>query len=113
MWNPANTPPDKNPDFLRRLVVVDRPPFSGERWTHVAVTWTGLDAGGAGSASLYLNGKLISSAKGIREPFEWDPSVLAIRLGVNYSGLMDEVALFNRALSESDIGALYGAGAGR
>ena len=113
VWNPANTPPDKNPDFLRRLVVVDRPPFSRERWTHVAVTWTGLDAGGAGSASLYLNGKFISSATGIREPFEWDRSVLAIRLGVNYSGLMDEVALFNRALSEGDVGALYGTGSGR
>src|SRR6185295_12295678 len=113
VWNPANTPPDKNPDFLRRLVVVDRPPFTGERWTHVAVTWKGLDAGGAGSASLYLNGKLISSATGIREPFEWDRSQLAIRLGVNYSGLMDEVALFNRALSEGEIGALYGVGGGR
>ena len=79
----------------------------------MAVTWTGLDAGGAGSASLYLNGKLISSATGIREPFEWDRSQLAIRLGVNYSGLMDEVALFNRALSEGEIGALYGVGGGR
>jgi hypothetical protein len=110
VWNPADTPPDKNPDFLRRLVVVDRPPFSREHWTHVAVTWTGLDAGGAGSASLFLNGKLISSATGIREPFEWDRSPLAIRLGVNYSGLMDEVALFDRALSERDIAMLYGSG---
>jgi hypothetical protein len=109
-WNPANTPSDRNPDFLRRLVVVDRPPFSREGWTHVAVTWTNLDAGGAGSASLYLNGKLISSTPGIREAFEWDLSQLAIRLGVNYSGLMDEVAVFDRALSARDIEALYLAG---
>jgi hypothetical protein len=111
-WNPTNTPPDKNPDFLRRLVAVERPPFSQERWTHVAVTWTGLGSG-AGSASLFLNGKLISSATGIREPFSWDPARLAIRLGVNYTGLMDEVAAFERALSESEVAALYRAGAGK
>jgi len=26
-WNPANTAPDKNPDFNNRLVVVKRTPF--------------------------------------------------------------------------------------
>jgi hypothetical protein len=110
VWNPADIPPDKNPDFLKRLVVVDQPPFGRERWTHVLVTWTGLNAGAAGSASLFLNGKLISSATGIREPFEWDPSLLAIRLGVNYTGLMDEVAVFDRALSARDVAALHKAG---
>ena len=74
------------------------------------VTWTGLNAGAAGSASLFLNGKLISSATGIREPFEWDPSLLAIRLGVNYTGLMDEVAVFDRALSARNFAALLKAG---
>ncbi len=110
VWNPADTPPDKNPDFIKRLVVVERPPFSKERWTHVAVTWSGLDAGGAGSASLFLNGKPISPTGPIREPFEWDPQRLAIRLGVNYVGLMDEMAVFDRALSEGDITTLYRAG---
>lgn len=112
-WNPANTPPDTNPDFLRRLVVVERPPFSNERWTHVAVTWKGLDAGGAGSATLFLNGKLVSSVTGIREPFEWDPARMAIRLGIGYTGLMDEVATFDRALNERDIAALYRGGSGQ
>jgi hypothetical protein len=111
VWNPADTPPDKNPDFMKRLVVVDHPPFTRERWTHVLVTWTGL--GKAGSASLFLNGKLVSSTTGIREPFEWDSSRVAIRLGVNYTGLMDEVAVFDKALSERDVSALYLAGSGK
>jgi hypothetical protein len=111
IWNPADTPPDKNPDFIKRLVVVEHPPFTRERWTHVVVTWTGL--GKAGSASLFLNGKLISSAAGISELFEWDPSKVAIRLGVNYSGLMDEVAVFDKALSEREITALYRAGSAK
>lgn len=107
VWNPADTPPDKNPDFIKRLVVVERPPFSAGRWTHVVVTWSALDKPGQGTASLFLNGKLVSSVKGINEPFEWDRSKLAIRLGVNYVGLMDEVAVFDRPLSESEIANLF------
>ena len=48
---------------------------------------------------------------GIREPFEWDMSRVALRLGVNYIGLMDEVALFDRALSGVDVTSLRRAGA--
>jgi concanavalin A-like lectin/glucanase superfamily protein len=111
-WNPSNLPSDKNPDFAKRLVTVERPPFSRDQWTHVAITWTGL-GGGSASASLFLNGKMISSSTGIREPFEWDPSLLALRLGLSYVGLMDELAAFDRALSEKDIGALHDAGSAR
>jgi hypothetical protein len=106
-WNPTDTPPDKNPDFLRRLVVVERPPFAGDRWTHVAVTWSNLGVSGApASAALYLNGKLISVTPVIREAFVWDHARSAIRLGVNYVGLMDEIMIFRRALSERDIATI-------
>ena len=104
-WNPSNTPSDKNADFTKRLVLVERPPFTRERWTNVSVTWTTL-GGGAGSASLYLDGKLAGTAANIKEPFEWDPARLAIRLGVNYVGLMDEVAIFDRALTGREIATL-------
>jgi hypothetical protein len=50
-----------------------------------------------------VNGKRIGEAAVIREPFTWDPSQLAIRLGVNYTGLMDELAVFDRVLSEAEI----------
>jgi hypothetical protein len=111
-WNPANTPPDKNPAFERRLITVKQPPFTGDKWTHVAVTWSGL-GGGKGSAALYLNGKLVSTAAEIAEPFEWDPSRVAIRLGVNYIGLMDEIAVFDRTLSAGDVAALHTAAQAR
>lgn len=112
-WNPADVPPDKNPVFLQRLVVVDRPPFARERWTHIAFTWSGLNTGGNGTASLFLNGKLVSSRTGIREPFEWDREKLALRLGVGYVGLMDELATFDRALSESEVALLFRQGSGQ
>lgn len=112
IWNPENKPPDKNPDFLQRLVIVERPPFTRERWTHVVATWSGLNAPG-GSASLWVNGKPVAPPKRIGEAFEWDAARVTIRLGVNYTGLMDEVTVFDRALSEADLTALYRSAAGQ
>jgi hypothetical protein len=105
-WNPSNLAPDKNPDFVRRLVVVERPPFTRETWTQVVVTWSDLGSE-RGTAALYLNGRLVSNSTGIREPFVWDASKLSIRLGVNYTGWMDELAVFDRALNSSEVGMLF------
>ena len=108
VWNPEALQSDKNPDFLQRLVVVKEPPFARGKWTHVAITFSGLNASGrGGSAKLYLNSRLQGTAPEIREPFSWDPSRAAIRLGVNYVGLYDEVSTFNRALNEKEIQTLY------
>jgi hypothetical protein len=107
-WNPNNQAPDKNPDFTRRLVVVERPPFARETWTHVVVAWSKLGSE-QGTGTLYLNGKLISNTSAVREPFVWDVSKVAIRLGVNYTGFMDELAVFNRALNASEVGMLFDA----
>jgi hypothetical protein len=109
VWNPQDIPPDKNPDFIKRLIVVPQPPFGRENWTHVGITWTGL-GGKDGSAALYLNGKLISNRTGIAEPFAWDTRRLGIRLGVSYTGLVDEIAAFDRPLSAAEIASLHKAG---
>jgi len=101
VWNPQDVPPDKNPAFDNRLVVVKQPPFERGKWTHVAVVYTGL--GGNGSATLYVNGISQGTTSGIREPFVWDKSMAGIRLGVNYVGLMDDVAIFRRPLKAGEI----------
>lgn len=106
-WNPQNTPSDKSPDFNNRLVVTRQPPFARGRWTHVAITHSGL-GGGNGAATLYLNGERIGAAAGIKEQFTWDAARAAIRLGVNYVGLFDELAIFQRELSAAEIKTLYG-----
>ncbi len=103
-WNPSELPPDNNPAFNKRLVVVKQPPFTRGKWTHVAITFSGL--GKNGVARLYLDGMLQGESEPIIEPFEWDMSKAAIRLGVNYVGLMDDVMMFNRPLSREEIVAL-------
>jgi hypothetical protein len=102
VWNPGNIPPDKNPAFENRLVVLQKTPFSGMRWTHVAVTWTRIGSE-SGSTSLYVDGQLVGTREGIREPFTWQPDKALIRLGVNYAGLFDELAIFDRPLTGAEV----------
>lgn len=107
-WNPDQRPPEEFPAFAERLVSVDEPPFGRDTWTHVAITWSDLGAEGGGSAALYLDGALVSGPRdGIAEPFTWDEPG-AIRLGLSYVGLFDELALFDRALSAEEVAVLHG-----
>ena len=106
-WKPEGEAQDDNTTFDKRVVVVDRPPFQKGEWTHVAITHEGLGTPG-GIATLYLNGKAQGTATGIGEAFEWDMTNAAIRLGVNYVGLYDELALFDRPLTADEIGEIYG-----
>jgi hypothetical protein len=104
-WNPTKMPEDKNPVFSSRLVTVTKHPFAKGVWTHVAITHSGLGSG-KGTATLYLNGEKQGEAAAIGDAFSWDPARAAIRLGVNYVGLFDELRVFNRPLTQAEIRAL-------
>ena len=102
-WNPKNL--DKNPDFDSRLVVVKQPPFARGTWTHVAITYTKLGSG-AGEAKLYVDGKLQGTSSVVKEPFTWETGKPTLRLGVNYTGWLDDVAVYAKALSAAEIGRI-------
>jgi Concanavalin A-like lectin/glucanases superfamily len=106
-WNPRNLSTEQDPFFNQRTVVVTEPPFARGQWTHVAIVFSRLGADSGGTAKLYLNGKLAGTADGIREPFNWEPALATIRLGVNYVGLWDELSTFTRPLSDAEVDALY------
>lgn len=104
-WNPQNLPSDKNPAFLNRLIVEKQTPFARGAWTHVAIVFEALGSA-KGSSTLYLNGKRIGTASGIAEAFTWDTAKATVRLGVNYVGLLDDLAIYSRPLSAAQIAAL-------
>jgi len=104
-WNPENLPSDKSPKFSSRLVVVKQPPFNAGKWVHVAITYSGVGSG-QGVARLYLEGRERGASPAIAEKLEWDLSKAAIRLGVNYVGLFDELSVYNRALTGAEIRSL-------
>jgi len=106
-WNPEGLSSDEHPGFERKLVAVDDPPFHRGDWTHVVISYAGLGSVAGGTGSLYLDGDLQGVIEDIREPFSWDLLRAQIRIGVNYVGLFDELALFDRSLTETEVMALH------
>jgi hypothetical protein len=93
--------------FYWRLVKVTEPPFAKGRWTHVVITWDGLNDTQAGRARLYFDGQYQGATGRIAERFSWDVGNAYIRLGTGrYVGLFDDLAFFNRALTPAEVRAL-------
>lgn len=105
VWNPKNIGPNENPEFNSRLVPAEDLPFANDKWTHVVISFQGLNSG-AGSASFYINGRLQGS-RDIPEPFTLTTEENRIFLGLNFVGLMDEVAIFDRSFNADEIKVLY------
>jgi hypothetical protein len=89
---------NNNGDFFSTTV------FSTGEWYHVAFVFDGND----GSEKIYVNGELdAETVKAEREVPETTSSVWIGELdsarGFQYTGLMDEVTMWNRALDEDEI----------
>lgn len=105
IWNPRNLDPGVNPAFLERLLTAKDRPFGTGIWTHVAISFAHLNTS-KGSAEFYINGKF-QGRREISEPFSWDLDKARAFLGLNYIGLMDEIAFFDRALGAEEIRQVY------
>jgi predicted Ser/Thr protein kinase len=88
--------------YLPSLLVYDAP-ITG--WTHVAVAYSNR------VPSLYVNGVLVRT--GLTSPVHSCPGTCLGGDGSGYggySGLLDEVSIYNRPLSDGEIQAIYDAG---
>lgn len=103
-WNPENTPWEKWPLEKRPMVTVKKPGFTRTAWKHVAYTFEGVNAPGGkpAQASLYLDGKLQGTLNSPMR-FTWDLDKTAVMIGIEYIGDLDELMMFDRALSEKEI----------
>jgi len=107
IWNPDNINPAENPAFNDRLLVAQDRPFGSGIWTHIVVAYENINKE-SGRASFYINGKF-QGERTISEPFTWNASEAKIFLGLNYIGLMDEVAIFSKMLNAEEIDLIYNA----
>lgn len=107
-WNPKDTAWEKIEPRDRPMVPVTKPPFSRDAWTHVAWTFSNFNTtdNSSGIATLYLNGKAQGSLNAPMK-FTWDPAKAVIMLGIAYTGDFDELAIFNRALSDTEIQTIH------
>jgi hypothetical protein len=99
--------PVKESDPKAPMVRVKDPGFKAGDWHHVVLTWTNFDTGKSdGRAALYIDGKLIGEVKDADLHMDWDLDRTGIYVGVNFIGLLDELALFNRALTAEEVALL-------
>ncbi|MCE9530939.1 MAG: LamG domain-containing protein [Planctomycetes bacterium] len=90
------------------MVRVPRVAFKQGEWRHIVLSWSNLDTGKKDAVSkLYIDGKLIGEIKDRAIGMKWDLDKAGIYVAVNYIGLLDELAIFNRSLTESEIKDLH------
>lgn len=107
VWNPGNKDFDKMPDAEKPAVVLHKPPFQADQWTHILITFENFNTGRTdGLAKLYVNGTLQGEVKGRNQRYTWNPDNAVIFLGLNYAGLMDDVMIFDRPLTSQEAALL-------
>jgi len=58
-------------------------------------------------ACLYLDGEKKGAVSGVDDPFTWELEESNIFLGLGFTGLMDELSIFNKPLTEDQVMELY------
>ncbi len=104
-WNPNDAPPENNPEFERRLVTVTDPPFARGKWTHVVINFSRFNSD-QGESQFYIDGEARGTLR-VTDPFTWKENQARIMLGLNYIGLFDELAIFDRPLSAGEVRKVY------
>ncbi|MBL9133304.1 MAG: LamG domain-containing protein [Verrucomicrobiaceae bacterium] len=108
IWNPTNVQWADIPFDKRPMVQVANAPFSRDSWTHAVFTISKVnDKTAKPSGSLFLNGKLQGRIEGWDLSFAWDPAQVALVLGASYVGHLDDLAVFDRALTDTEVGQLF------
>jgi hypothetical protein len=108
IWDPQLRDFDQTPEAERPLVTVKKPSFSRDHWTHIAITFEHFNTGQPnGSSTLYLNGEPAGRIGPREQTFTWEVSASTAVLGINYVGLFDELAFFDRRLSRDEVKALF------
>ena len=101
-WNSDNVKFDDIPEQHRPMIAVKAAPFRRDRWTHVAFTWSNFNEPRSGKAILYLDGTSQGTLDR-KQFFTWNVSDVAIMLGINYVGWIDDFRIYDRPLSADAI----------
>jgi hypothetical protein len=109
IWNPTNVSWADIPFEKRPMVQVARAPFARDQWTHVVFTLENInDKSKAPTGKLYLNGKVQGAIEKWDLTFDWDPAKVLLVLGAAYVGHMDDLGVFDRALTDAEVDRVYG-----
>jgi hypothetical protein len=90
------------------MVWVKRIAFKAGEWHHIVLTWDNLDTRNKDArADLYIDGKHRGTVEKIALGMQWEIDRTGVYVAVNYIGLLDEFALFNRPLTATEVATLH------
>jgi hypothetical protein len=108
IWNPNNLDWAKMTDAQRPAVNLRHAPFSREQWTHAVFTFENLnDKSKKPVGKLYLNARLMGKVENWDLTLGWNPDAVQLALGASYVGQMDDLAVFNRSLTDAEVKQLH------
>lgn len=108
LWNPDAVGWEQIADARRPMVKMEQAPFRRDRWTHVAFVLDHInDHAAPPRARLHVDGRQIGVIQGHDLTFGWDPAAIRLVLGAAYVGSLDDLAVWNRALSAEEIARLF------
>lgn len=89
------------------LIWVKQVDFKQGRWRHIVMNWRNFDSGKPDAETeLFIDGKSQGTLRGRELAMNWNVEKTGIYVAVNYVGLLDELALFDRPLTAAEIALL-------
>jgi len=89
------------------MVRVPKVGFKSGDWHHIVLSWKNFDTGKPDAVSqFWVDGKLIGEVKDRAIAMDWGIEKAGIFFSINYIGLLDEMAIFNRPLTAEEIALL-------
>ncbi len=109
IWNPNKLDWAKMTAAQRPAVNLESAPFSRAAWTHAVFTLENVnDKAKKPVGRLYLNAKLMGTIENWDLTLGWNPDAVQLVLGASYVGHLDDLAVFNRALTDAEVQVLNG-----
>jgi hypothetical protein len=104
IWDPQNVGWGALPFEQRPMVQVSRAPFSRDAWTHAVFTLEKInDKSAKPTGRLWLNGQLQGTIENWDLTFDWKGDAANLVLGAAYVGHLDDLAVFDRALTDAEV----------
>lgn len=108
LWNPSGLDWAKMTAAQRPALNLPRAPFSREAWTHAVFSFANLnDKAKKPIGRLHLNGKLMGTIENWDLTLGWNPDAVQLVLGASYVGRLDDLAVFNRAMTDAEVTQLF------
>jgi len=86
------------------LVPIKAVNFKEGEWHHVVLSWKNFDTGRKDAhAELFVDGKRIGALSDRELAMNWEIEKTGIYVAVNFIGMLDEFALYNRSLTPAEV----------